>query len=142
MVRVKHDELTMAFDYVSSAAPIENSAYVSLETGKIVWIGDSVDAFAEDIPDDIETSDRYVAVPHKNDLDLGKALALRFVQQELPAHYERVDGFFHRRGAYAHFKDLLARESALERWHAFEASSVDKALRQWCSENGLTIVET
>ncbi|WP_377730458.1 hypothetical protein [Paraburkholderia caffeinitolerans] len=96
----------------------------------------------EDILDDLETSDRYLAIPHKNDLDLGRSLALRFVAQELPACYDQVEGFFRRQGAYARFKDLLEREGILELWYAFEAAAGESALRQWCVENGLEILET
>ena len=142
MVAVRHDDLSMAFDFVSYAAPMEHSAYVSLDTGKIWWISDSNDAFDEEIPDDLETSDRYLAIPHKNDLDLGRRLALRFVAQELPGRYGEVEGFFRRHGAYARFKDLLEREGVLERWYAFETDAVESALRQWCAENGLELVQT
>ncbi|OJB25230.1 hypothetical protein [Burkholderia ubonensis] len=142
MVAVKHDDLSMAFDFVSCAAPMEHNAYVSLDTGKIYWTSDSSDAFDEDIPDDLETSDRYLAIPHKSELDLGRSLALRFVAQELTACYDQVDGFFRRQGAYARFKDLLEREGVLELWYSFEADSVERALSQWCAENGLEILET
>jgi hypothetical protein len=37
MVAVKHDDLSMAFDFVSYAAPMEHNAYVSLDTGKVYW---------------------------------------------------------------------------------------------------------
>lgn len=30
----------------------------------------------ENLPDDLKTSDRYLAVPHRNDLDLGRRLVL------------------------------------------------------------------
>ncbi|WNC95443.1 hypothetical protein RI103_37725 (plasmid) [Paraburkholderia sp. FT54] len=142
MVAVRHDDLSMAFDFVSYGAPTEHNAYVSLDTGKIYWISDSSDAFDEELPDDIETSDRYLEIPHKNELDLGGRLALRFVGQELPACYDQVEGFFRRQGAYARFKDLLERKGVLERWYAFEADAVESALRQWCAENGLELVET
>ncbi|MCP3712408.1 hypothetical protein M3I54_36710, partial [Paraburkholderia sp. CNPSo 3274] len=99
MVAVRHDDLSMAFDFVSCAAPAEHNAYVSLDTGKIWWTSDSSDAFDEEIPDDLETSDRYLAIPHRNELDLGSRLALRFVAQTLPACYDQVEGFFRRRGA-------------------------------------------
>jgi hypothetical protein len=56
--------------------------------------------------------------------------------------YEQVEGFFQRHGAYGRFKDLLAREGDLERWYSFEARSIESALRQWCAENSLEIVET
>ncbi|HKR46195.1 MAG TPA: hypothetical protein VJU59_42145 [Paraburkholderia sp.] len=142
MVAVKHDDLSLAFDFVSYAAPTEHNAYVSLDTGKIYWTSDSSDAFDEEIPDDLETSDRYLAIPRKNELDHGRRLALRFVAQELPACYDQVEGFFRRQGAYARFKDLLEREAVLERWYSFEADAVESALRQWCAENGLELLET
>jgi hypothetical protein len=142
MVAVKLDDLSMAFDFVNYAAPMEHNAYVSLDTGKVYWTSDSNDAFDEDIPDDLETSDRYLAIPHKNDLDLGRGLALRFVAQKLPARYDQVEGFFRRQGAYSRFKDLLQREGGLEAWFTFEADAVESALRQWCAENGIGILET
>jgi hypothetical protein len=139
MVAVRYADLSMAFDFVSDASPMEHNAYVSLDTGKIYWISDFDDSSDEDHPGDLETSDRYLAIPHKNELDLGKSLALRFVAQQLPARYEQVEGFFRRQGAYGRFKDLLAREGALESWYSFEADSVERALRQWCAANGLEI---
>jgi len=143
MVAVRHDDLSMAFDFVSCAAPMEHSAYISLDTGEVYWTSDSSEAFDDgEIPDDLETSDRYLAIPHKNELDLGSHLALRFVAQTLPACYEEAEGFFRRRGAYARFKELLQREGVLERWYSFETDAVEIALRQWCAENGLEFVET
>jgi hypothetical protein len=142
MIAVKYADLSMAFDFVSDAAPMEHNAYVSLDTGMVYWTSDFNDAFDDENPDDLESSDRYLAIPHKNELDLGRSLALRFIAQALPACYGQVEEFFRRQGAYSRFKDLLAREGALELWYSFEADSVERALRQWCAENGLEIVET
>jgi len=141
MVAVKYDDLSAAFDFVSDGAPMEHHAYVSLDTGQIYWTSDSIDTREEDIPEDIKTSARYLAIPHKSELDLGRGLVLRFVAQQLSAHYDQVEGFFRRQGAYARFKDLLEREGVLEHWYAFEADSVEKALRQWCADNGLDILD-
>ena len=58
-MEVKFDDLLLAFDFVSFGGPGENVAYVSLDTGAIYWIMDDRE---EDIPADIDTSDRYVAV--------------------------------------------------------------------------------
>jgi hypothetical protein len=98
MVAVKYGDLSMAFDFVSFAAPMEHNAYVSLDTGEVYWKSESNDAFDEGVPDDLETSDRYLTIPRKNELDLGTRLALRFVAQELPALYDQVEGFFRRKG--------------------------------------------
>jgi hypothetical protein len=33
-------------------------------------------ALGDDLPEDIEDSDKYISIPHKNNLDLGKALVM------------------------------------------------------------------
>jgi Uncharacterised protein family (UPF0158) len=140
MATVKYEDLSAAFDFVSFGAPMEHQAYISLDTGAIYWVSES-NPLDEDVPDDFETSDRYIAVPHKNDLDLGNRLALDFVATELPDHYTKVYGFFQHRGAYARFKELLAAQGCLDKWYAFEAESIARALKNWCSENKLEITE-
>ena len=114
MVTVKYEDLSEAFDFVSFAAPMEHHAYISIDTGTIYWISEA-NPLEEEIPDDLETSDRYIAIPHKNDLDLGSDLALRFAADELPGLYNRIEGFFRHRGAYARFKELLASEGYLDK---------------------------
>jgi hypothetical protein len=103
MVTVKYDDLSMAFDFVSFAGPMEHRAFVSLDTGVIYWISEANPIEEDDLPDDLETSARYIAIPDKNDLDLGNNLACRFVEDRLPARYADVQSFFQRRGAYARF---------------------------------------
>jgi hypothetical protein len=96
MVTVRYDDLSLTFDFISSAPPVEHEAYVSLDTGEVYWRSEFSDAFDEDVPDDLETSNRYLAVPHKNERDLGRNLALRFVAEELPESHDQVEGFFRR----------------------------------------------
>ncbi len=140
MVTVRYDDLLLAFEFVSAGLPMEHNAYISIETGQIFWISD-VYPTEDEVPDDLETSDRYIAIPHKNELDLGRNLALRFAAQELPERYERAKAFFHSRGVYARFKQLLDSEGVLEKWYTFEAGSVEQALRDWCAENSIQIIE-
>lgn len=49
---VKHKELSLAFEFVSSGAPMEHRAYVSLDSGKIYWISELIPIQEEEIPDD------------------------------------------------------------------------------------------
>ena len=140
MVAVKYEELEDAFAFVSFTPPMENAAYISLDTGAIYWTSES-NRLDEEVPDDLETSDRYIAIPHKNDLDLGRSLPLRFVAQELPDQAERVAGFFRHKGAYARFKHVLESEGLLEKWYSFEAEASERALRDWCAENAIRLVE-
>jgi hypothetical protein len=120
---------------------MEHSAYISLDTGAIYWMSD-LDPLEEEVPDDLETSTRYIAVPHKNDLDLGRQLALRFAAEEMPEQHARVEGFFRHRGAYARFKDLLAAEGCLDKWFAFEGECTERALRNWCTANDIQVVDS
>ena len=140
MVAVKYDALSLAFEFVSSGAPMEHNAYVSLDTGEVYWTSD-LNPIEDEVPADLETSDRYLAIPHKSDLDLGRKLALRFVARELPDCYEQAEGFFRRKGAYARFKQLLESEGVLEKWYKFEEESIERALRDWCAENDIQLVE-
>ena len=140
MVAVKFDELSDAFAFVGSASPGENNAYICLDTGRIYWTSE-LSSLDEEVPDDLETSDRYLSVPHKTDLDLGRRLALRFAASELPEWHDEVVAFFRRAGAYARFKELLESKRALEQWYKYEAEATEKALREWCVENGIQVIE-
>ncbi len=139
MVAIRYDDLFLAFEFSSAGLPMEHNAYISIDTGQIHWDSEW-NPMEEEVPDDLETSDRYIAVPHKNDLDLGRILALRFVEQVLPERYGQAEAFFRKKGAYARFKRLLESEGVLEKWYKFETEAVDKALRGWCAENDIQLV--
>jgi hypothetical protein len=70
------------------------------------------------LPDDID-HEKYIAIPDKVELDLGKPLVLDFAREFLPDDYNEVCHIFSRRGAYRRYKDLLVRRGALERWYDF-----------------------
>lgn len=141
IVAVNGDDLRSAFEWVSAGAPSENAAYVSIESGRIYWTSIANDVEEDDLPEDLEDASLYIAVPHKNDLDLGNRLVLRFVAQELPDDSGAVADFFRRRGAYARFKDLLHTRGMLERWYEFEERATEEALVAWCEENGIRCVD-
>jgi hypothetical protein len=99
--------------------------------GKLYWHSDSSDELDE-LLDDIDDDDKYVQLPDKRELDLGRALVFDFVRQFLPDDFSEVQRIFGRRGACAKFKDLLARRGALDRWYDFESKAEERALRSWC----------
>ena len=140
MVKIKYDDIESAFEFVSAGAPMEHNAYISLDTGQIHWVSDLTDN-EEELPEDRETSDRYLAVPHKQDLDLGRYLVTRFVRQALPDSEAQVEAIFRRRGAYARYKDLLDAKGQLQQWYDFEAAAQSEVLRKWCAENDIEIGE-
>lgn len=138
-VAVKFDELLAACDWVSAgeAAGMECEAYVNRATGIIYWCGDGCD---EDTPENVEDGSLYIAVPHTNEFDLGRALAIRYVEEQLPRSREAVIDFFRKRGAFAKFKSLLERHGKLDAWYEYETNFIENALRVWCEENAFELV--
>lgn len=141
MSKVDFEELRNALEFVSADAFEDESAYICQNTGTIYWISSDID-LEQDLPEDIETSDRYIAVPHKNDFDLGQSLVMSFINQELPEDYNTVASYFRKKGAYRRFKELLESRGALEVWYAFEANATDKALLDWCQENNIQLTNS
>lgn len=135
---VKYADLLDAFEWVSATTDGENSAYVCRATGATYFSSSLTDLDGE-FPADIDDGGLYVAVPHKVDLHLGKNLAIKFTAEHLPEAYNEVCGFFRRRGAYGWFKELLERSGSLLAWYEYEAQAVEQALREWSSENGITL---
>ena len=114
---VSFSDLQLAFEFVSSGGMRENEAYLDRHSGKIYWhsqFGDN----DEELPDDID-DEKYISIPHKRELDLGKPLVLDFARDFLRDDYDEVRHIFSRRGAYRRYKDLLVRRGALERWYIF-----------------------
>jgi hypothetical protein len=136
VVAVKFEDISLAFDFVSSAAPMEHRAVLSLDTGRIYWTSEFDSD--EEAPG---ASERCVRIPHKNDLDLGRELAFRFARDHLPNRYEDVISCFRGRGAYSQFKRLLKDEGMLDQWFTYEEAAMETAIREWCHDNGIEIVE-
>jgi hypothetical protein len=122
-----------------SGGGYESRAFVNRDTGSLHFISDTLD-LNEEPPEDLESSDKYLALPHKIDLDLGRDLALSFIEQHLPKEFDRVVRYFRKRGAYGRFKELLDDRGVLEDWYAFEKEATERALRQWCEEHDIEII--
>src|ERR1700739_2952118 len=113
-------ELQEAFEFVSAASGGEHQAFLCTRSGKIYCHSELADDL-DPLPDDIDDPGKFLPLPDKRDLDLGKPLALDFARQFLPADFNDVRQIFSRKGAYARFKDLLDRRGVLGQWYAFEA---------------------
>ncbi len=116
-------------------------ACVCRESGRVFMTSDE-DFGVElesDVPSDLDDVTKYAVVPSRQDLRLGRRLAVRFVQTSLPARLEETYTIFAARGAYARFKDMLESERALEAWYAFEAEAVERGLREWAESETLVV---
>ncbi len=126
-----------AFEFVSFGSMYEHQAFLDRSTGKIYYHSECGDEI-EELPEDIE-DERFIEIPHKNELDLGKKLVLEFVHLYLPDEVGRVHAMFDRKGAYSRFKALLEQKDLLEKWYEFESKEQEKALREWCEANAIPI---
>ncbi len=139
MPTISLSELEEAFQWASAGSASEMEAYISKETGKIYFVSDSEDADEEEIPEDCDDSDLYWSVPNKNDLDLGKMLAIRFVEEYLPDELDQVSDILRRRGGYGRFKTLLEVRNLMNSWYKFESDETKKAILAWAEEQGITV---
>lgn len=137
---LKYSDLEDAFLFVSSDRPGMNTATIDLGTGAIRYHS----GLAGDLDDEYDETEEvgpFIEIPHKTELDLGRSLVFRFVDEALPHLADEVDAIFRRKGAYGRFKDLLAREGKLEDWHKFEDQADERALREWCAVNGIPLLD-
>ena len=132
---VSFDDIENAFSFVSMDQQFMHNSYLCKETGEIFYsseIGDS-----DELPEDIDDPDKYIAIPHKNELDLGKALVIEFTSEYLPEELARVYSIFRRKGAYSRYKELLESKDVLEDWYKFENERQKVTLREWCRDNSI-----
>lgn len=125
------------------SGPGEHQAFLCRQTGKIYWRSElsDLDELNDELLDDIEDDENYVAIPDKRELGLGKPLVLDFAREFLPNDFDEVRYIFSKRGAYSKFRVLLARRKAVDRWHDFEAKATERALREWCELNSIAVVD-
>jgi len=131
-------DILEAYEFVCAGGGDEHQAFLCKQSGKVYWHSELSDDLDE-LPDDVGDSEKYLQIPDKRELDLGKPLALDFARQFLPNDFDEVRQLFSKRGAYARFKDLLDRRRALDQWYDFEAKAEERALRMWCDLNSIEV---
>ena len=137
---VRFQEILDAVEAVSSGHLGENSAYLHKQSGQIYWQFGNDDA-SEELPDDIDDGEKYIQIPDKRELDLGKPLALAFAGEFMPEDFDKVRQIFSRRGAYARFNDLLDHRRMREQWFNYRDKAEIEAVRAWCVDNSIEVVD-
>ena len=135
-MKIKYEDVDLAFTYVSSMPPFTNSAYLNIETGDIYYesgYGDS-----DEMPDDID-DDKYIRLPHKSNLGLGKDMVLGFVSEYMPNDINEIKRIFTAKGAYARYKEYLEHKGLLKKWYEYEEKHTEAELRAWCKKNKIEI---
>jgi hypothetical protein len=140
---VSFQEILNGFEFAATGSIGEHRAILCRPTGKIYLHSEfsDFDGLFDELPEDVEDDEKYIAIPDKRELGLGKPLALDFAREFLPRHFDEVRDIFSRRGAYAKFRALLIRTKALERWYDFESKTTKRALREWCEFNSIAVVD-
>ena len=140
---VSFQEIRDAFDFVNIRGLGKNQAFLCIQSGKIYWRSEFSDfnEFEDELPEDIDDDEKYLAIPDARELDLGKPLALDFARQILPDDFDEVRQIFSRARAYANFKHLLAQRHAFEKWYEFEEKATQRALREWCELNSIVLAD-
>ena len=142
---VSFNEILEAFEFAGMGGGMfgEQRAFLCRRTGKIHQHAEfsDIEEFNDELPDDIEDDEKYIALPDKRELGLGKPLVLDFVRECLPNDFEEVRHIFSKKGAYPKFRTLLARRNAIDRWHEFESKATEQALRDWCEFNSIILVD-
>jgi hypothetical protein len=91
---VSFAEILDAFEFANvNAGSGEHQAIVCKQTGKIYLHSENSDREElndEPLPEDIEDGEKYLMIPGKRDLDLGKPLALDFAREVLPDDFDEV----------------------------------------------------
>lgn len=133
---IDYSNLEDAFSYVSSDQPFMNHAIINKNTGETFYQSDmsGIDEFPEDYDDE-----KYIDVPHKNDLDLGRKLVYDFVSIYFPEKFEEVEYIFRKKGAYSRYKYFLESIGFLDKWYEFENQRTKKALIDWSQDNNLDL---
>jgi hypothetical protein len=96
-MRVSLKDLREAFEFVCASGGEEHQAFLCKQSGKFYYhseLGDDLDS----LPDDIDDGEKFLPIPDKRELDLGKPLALNFARQFLPGDFDEVRQFFSQRG--------------------------------------------
>ena len=135
-------DILSAFEFVDTSVGT-NEAFLCLRTGKIYYRSDFMDAedLNDEMPDDIEDEEKYIAIPGMRELDLGKPLVLDFAREFLPDDFDDVRDIFSRRGAYRKFRALVTRRNVLDRWYEFENKATERALREWCELHSIELAD-
>ena len=134
---IKFSDVLELFEMVNFGSPYDHQGYICKSTGKTYFYSEFGDN-EEELPDDID-EEKYLMIPHKSELNLGRDLVFSFTMEHLPSEYEKIRSIFRSKGAYARFKSLLEASGKIEQWYKFETEHTEKALRDWCSVQDIEI---
>ena len=138
---VTFQDILDAFEFVGIGGGGLHRAILCRRTGKIYQHTEfsDLEEFNDEMPDDVVDEEKYIDIPDKRELGLGKPLALDFAREFLPDDFDEVRYMFSKRGAYKKFRALVTRRNVLDHWYDFESKATERALRGWCEFNSIEL---
>mgnify|MGYP006295809395 CR=1 FL=1 len=130
-------DLDLTFDWVHFASSHGNAAWINRKTGATFLYSEYGDN-EDPEPDDLQ-SDDWIAIPDKNQLDLGTRLVFRFAESLTDSQQEHIAAIFRSRGAYRRFKDYLREIDQIDNWHQYENRAEQEARLAWALANQIPI---
>ena len=116
-------------------------AWLDRETGTLItYSGDGI--FDDELPDDIDDNPRYVPLPTRRDLDLGRELALDFMREHSPDEWKWALDTLRRRGGWHRFKDHLEEIGLIKTWYDYQERRTNEALKAWCEKQGVEVEDS
>jgi hypothetical protein len=130
-------ELEDAVQYLSHFN--ESVLLLDLSTGNCVYdvrdiALDEIIAVDEKKPES-GTRPRYIQIPDKYKLNIGRTLVLQFTREYFPEDYRDIFNRFKRPHAYTWWRIFLEDQKKLQEWHEFRNRKTKEALIDWCNNN-------
>ena len=141
-VPVSLQEILEAFEFAGMSGSLgAYRAILCRRTGKIYRHAElsDLEEFNDELPDDVEDEEKYIDIPDKRELGLGKPLVLDFAREVLPGDFDEVRYMFSKKGGYRKFRAMVIRRKVLQRWYDFESQATKRALREWCEVNSIEV---
>jgi hypothetical protein len=91
-VPVTFQDILDAFEFVGTGGGGLHRAILCRRTGKIYQRAEfsNLEEFNDEMPDDVVDEEKYIDIPDKRELGLGKPLALDFAREFLPDDFDEV----------------------------------------------------
>jgi hypothetical protein len=147
-VRAKVQDLVDAFDMQNEQC----ASYLDRDTGEVHVITHEVLRIAEGGTDADEVrsdweqaevelarrvldNDRFVELPTSWDVHEWRIMEAFCYSLDNEGFRDDCLAAIHRRGAFRHFKDQLARRGLQDSWYAFRGAALRKIAIEWCEEH-------
>jgi len=137
-MKAKYTDIEDAFMFSDFGGGYESEAYLCKQTGETYYVSDYVDE-EEPLPDDLDDGEKYILLPYRDELDM--AHPRDFISEKMPVQIDKLNEIFNYKGAYRRFKDWLIQIDKIDDWYEYENKATEKALRNWCKENDIALVD-